>query len=177
MLSHRVKYQTIHPEVLGMFIYSVRASTLRFFGVLALTVCLLVGVMAVSRTDSVSAMSGGTYSFSDVSTKEDRLEFLSQFGILVDADSETAEGFTMPAEPDRVLLSYNEIQKAQGLDLSGYCRKKVQRYTYTVENYKDSDICVYANIIVYRHRVIGGDISAMGEGGFVLPFTAFEAKA
>ena len=160
-----------------MFIYSVRASTLRFFGVLAITVCLLVSIMAFSGADSVFAMSNSAYSFSDVSTKEDRLEFLMQFGIRVSADSETEESFSMPETLDRVLLSYNEIQKSQGLDLSGYCRKKVQRYTYTVENYKQTGIPVYANVIVYRHRVIGGDVSALGEGGFVLPFTAFEAKA
>jgi hypothetical protein len=159
-----------------MFIYSVRASTLRFFGVLAVTVCLLVSIMAFSGTDSVFAMSNSAYSFSDVSTKEDRLEFLSQFGILAAADSESAESFVIPEALDRVMLAYNEIQKAQGLDLSGYCRKKVQRYTYTVENYKQSGVTVYANVIVYRHRVIGGDVSALGEGGFVIPFTAFEAK-
>lgn len=158
-----------------MFIYSVRASTLRFFGVLAITVCLLVGIMAVSGADSVSAMSNSTYLFSDINKKEDRIEFLSQFGIRVKPDSEKEESFTLPETLDRVLLTYNEIQKSQGLDLSGYCRKKVQRYTYEVENYKDSGMTVYANVIVYRHRVIGGDISAMGEGGFVLPFTAFEA--
>ena len=158
-----------------MFIYSVRASTLRFFGVLAITVCLLVSIMAFSGADSVFAMSNSAYSFSDVSTKEDRLEFLSQFGILAAADSESAESFVIPEALDRVMLAYNEIQKAQGLDLSGYCRKKVQRYTYAVENYKQPGATVYANVIVYRHRVIGGDISAMGEGGFVLPFTAFEA--
>ncbi len=158
-----------------MFIYSVRASTLRFFGILAVTICLLIGIMAVSGADSVSAMSDGAYRFSDISTKEDRLEFLSQFGIRASADSETEESFTMPETLDRVMLAYNEIQKAQGLDLSGYCKKKVQRYTYTVENYKDSGLAVFANVIVYRHRVIGGDISAAGEGGFVLPFTAFEA--
>ena len=159
-----------------MFIYSVRASTLRFFGVLAVTVCLLVSIMAFSGTDSVFAMSNSAYSFSDLSTKEDRLEFLSQFGILAAADSESAESFVIPEALDRVMLAYNEIQKAQGLDLSGYCRKKVQRYTYTVENYKQSGVTVYANVIVYRHRVIGGDVSALGEGGFVIPFTAFEAK-
>ena len=159
-----------------MFIYSVRASTLRFFGVLAVTVCLLVSIMAFSGADSVFAMSNSAYSFSDVSTKEDRLEFLSQFGILAAADSESAESFVIPEALDRVMLAYNEIQKAQGLDLSGYCRKNVQRYTYTVENYKQSGVTVYANVIVYRHRVIGGDVSALGEGGFVIPFTAFEAK-
>ena len=160
-----------------MFIYSVRASTLRFFGVLMVTVCLLVGIMALSGTETVSAMSGNPYRFSDISTKEDRLEFLSQFGIRAAADSENEATFTLPETLDRVMLSYNEIQKAQGLDLSGYCRKNVQRYTYTVENYKDTGLAVYANVIVYRHRVIGGDISASGEGGFVLPFTAFEAAA
>jgi transposase-like protein len=159
-----------------MFIYSVRASTLRFFGVLAVTVCLLVSIMAFSGTDSVFAMSNSAYSFSDVSTKEDRLEFLSQFGILAAADSESAESFVIPEALDRVMLAYNEIQKAQGLDLSAYCKKQVRRYTYEVKNYKDADLAVYVNLIVYRHRVIGGDISASGEGGFVLPFTAFEAK-
>ena len=160
-----------------MFIYSVRASTLRFFGVLAITVCLLVSIMAFSGADSVFAMSNSAYSFSDVSTKEERLEFLSQFGILAAADSESAESFVIPEALDRVMLAYNEIQKAQGLDLSGYCRKKVQRYTYAVENYKQPGATVYANVIVYRHRVIGGDVSALGEGGFVIPFTAFEARA
>ena len=121
-------------------------------------------------------MSDGAYHFADVSTKEDRLEFLSQFGILAVAESEQAEDFSLPESLDRVLLSYNEIQKAQGLDLSGYCKKQVRRYTYEVKNYKDADLAVYANVIVYRHRVIGGDISASGEGGFVLPFTAFEAE-
>ncbi len=159
-----------------MFIYSVRASTLRFFAILAVTVCVLVGVMAVSGADSVSAMSDGAYRFADVSTKEDRLEFLSQFGILAAEDSEQKEDFSLPEALDRVLLSYNEIQKAQGLDLSRYCKRKVQRYTYEVKNYKDPSLAVYANVIVYRQRVIGGDISAVGEGGFVLPFTAFEAK-
>ena len=60
---------------------------------------------------------------------------------------------------------------AQGLDLSGYVRKNVKRYTYTVENYKNQDITVYANVIVYRHRVIGGDIcSAEITNGFVQGF-------
>ena len=160
-----------------MFIYSVRASTLRFFGILAVTACLLVGIMALSGSESVSAMSNGAYSFSDVSSKQERIEFLSQFGILVAGESEESEDIVMPETLDRVLLSYNEIQKSQGLDLSAFCKKKVTRYTYKVENHKNPDLHVYANIIVYRHRVIGGDVSAAGEGGFVLPFTAFEAAA
>ena len=159
-----------------MFIYSVRASTLRFFAILAVTVCVLIGVMAATGADSVFAMSDGAYHFADITTKEDRLEFLSQFGIRAVEESEQTEDFSLPESLDRVLLAYNEIQKAQGLDLSRYCKKQVRRYTYEVENYKDSDLAVYANVIVYRHRVIGGDISAVGEGGFVLPFTAFEAK-
>ena len=160
-----------------MFIYSVRASTLRFFAVLAVTACLLVGLMAFSGSQSVSAMSDGTYRFSDINTKEDRIDFLSQFGIKVAGDFEEKDSFAMPEALDRVMLSYNEIQKSQGLDLSPYLKKKLERYTYKVENYKDEGVEVYANLLVYRHRVIGGDICASGEGGFVLPFTAFEAKA
>jgi hypothetical protein len=153
-----------------MFIYSVRASTLRFFAILAVTVCVLIGVMAVSGADSVSAMSDGAYRFADISTKEDRLEFLSQFGIRVAADSETEEGFTMPNQLDRVLLSYNEIQKAQGLDLAKYKKKTVTRYTYEVTNYPDYKGTVHANVIVYRNRVIGGDICTADMDGFIHGF-------
>ncbi len=159
-----------------MFIYSVRASTLRFFGILAVTACLLIGIMAFSGKDSVFAMSDGTYRFTDVSSKEDVIEFLSQFGIRATGEAVEESSVTLPETLDRVLLSYNEIQKSQGLDLSPYCKKRVTRYTLRVENYKDESLSVYANVIVYRHRVIAGDICASGEGGFVLPFTAFEAK-
>ena len=81
----------------------------------------------------------------------------------------------MPENFDRVMLGYNEIQKAQGLDLSRYAKKKVTRYTYEVTNYaelqpEDAEPyhgAVYANLLIYRNRVIGADISSADPTGFV----------
>ena len=54
-----------------------------------------------------------------------------------------------------------------GLDLSRYKRKDVMRYTYQVENYPDYQGVVYANILVYKNKIIGGDICSADVNGFV----------
>ena len=83
---------------------------------------------------------------------------------------ETAE-ITIPEKFDKVYAGYNEIQKAQGLDLSKYRRKTVMRYTYEVKNYDGyNGGRVLANVIVYRGRVIGGDICSADPQGFVHGF-------
>ena len=72
---------------------------------------------------------------------------------------------------DKVFNGYNEIQKRQGLDLSKYKGKTVTRYTYEVTNYENENGKVYANVIVYRNKVIGGDICSANVGGFIHGFS------
>jgi hypothetical protein len=81
---------------------------------------------------------------------------------------------TIPGEFDKVFVGYNELQKQQGLDLSQYKRKDVTRYTYKITNYKDYNGTVYANLLIYRGRVIGGDICSADVNGFV---SGFDSKA
>jgi hypothetical protein len=76
----------------------------------------------------------------------------------------------MPSEFDKVFTGYNELQKRQGLDLSKYRNREVTRYTFTVTNYKNYDGTVLANVLVYRNRVIGGDICSADVTGFVAGF-------
>lgn len=64
------------------------------------------------------------------------------------------------------MASYNELQKQQGLNLEKYKRKKVTRYTYVVTNYPDYTGVIYANILVYRGKVIAGDICTADSSGF-----------
>ena len=47
------------------------------------------------------------------------------------------------------------------------------RYTYEVTNYEGESGKVYANVIVYRNKVIGGDICSEATDGFV---SGFEKK-
>ena len=151
-----------------MFICSVRASTLRFVGLIGLALALFVGGVIYARGDALPASS---IRYTKVKTDGDRLEFLSQFGWETTGETLETEEFVIPKTFDRVMLGYNEIQKNQGLDLSRYENKKVTRYTYEVTNYEGYEGTVYANVLVWRKKVIGGDVcSAEITNGFVQGF-------
>ena len=154
-----------------MFVYSIRSSTVKFFGFLLLTLALVVGVAVFGRGDSVLASSDGvTVSYSGIKTDEARRGFIEGFGIEISDEAAEEKSFKMPESFDRVILGYNELQKKQGLDLSKYARKKVTRYSYKVTNY-NSDEEVYANLFVYRGRVVACDLSSANPEGFVIPLT------
>ena len=150
-----------------MFVYTVRASGLKFFAVVALTLVVLVGLVLGGGTVLASA-APGEINFSGMKTREDRIAFLAAFGIEVE-EGEECVSFVMPEDFDRVLLGYNEIQRRQGLDISKYAKKKITRYTYTVSNYEGYDGEVKANLLIYRNRIIACDISSADPGGFVEP--------
>ena len=154
-----------------MFIYSIRASTVKMVGIIALALVMFLGLALSGQGGSVSAMSAKTeIDYSGIKTKEDRIAFIEQFGLKVDAESESEEAFRMPKDFDRVILGYNELQKKQGLDLSKYQNKRVTRYTYKLVDY-DSEGEVYANLFVHRGKIVACDLSSADPEGFVLPLT------
>ncbi len=149
-----------------MFICSVRASTLRFIGVAVACVALLVTVLILSD-EGVVASAEAKISYTGITDNEKRIAFLQGFGWTVKDEVVSEESFVIPESFDRVLSGYNEIQKAQGLDLSRYRKKKVTRYVYEVTNYGEDAGTVYATLIICRGRVIAGDISSADPMGFV----------
>ena len=150
-----------------MFICSVRASTVKFFAVLAVCFAVLLGLILSGNTALVSASSSGAINLSDIKTEDDRVGFIEQFGLKVKGASTESKSFVIPDNFDRVLAGYNEIQKKQGLDISKYSKKKVTRYTYEIESYEDYDGEVLVNLLIYRNRVIGCDVSSADANGFV----------
>ena len=154
-----------------MFIYSVRASSIRIGALVVILGVLLTALAFTGQGATVAAMGTNTeIDYSRIKSSEDRLEFISRFGITVDPESEETAAFRMPDNFDRVILGYNELQKKQGLDLTKYKNKRVTRYTYKVTNY-DSDGEVYANLFVYRGRIVACDLCSADPEGFVLPLT------
>jgi len=154
-----------------MFIYSVRARTVKFFGLIILALALIVGVLAFGGEGAILASAAGEgIDFSGIKTNEDRVAFIESFGIKVDPEAVEEDAFAMPENFDRVILGYNELQKRQGLDLSKYAKKRVTRYTYKVTNYMDEGE-VLANLFVWRGKVIACDISSANPEGFVDPLT------
>ena len=152
-----------------MFICSVRASTLKFFSLIALCLVGLVLALMLGAPDSVLAMSDSGVRFDGIKDDADRREFITAQGYTVAGECIEEVSFSVPKNFDRVISGYNEIQKAQGLDLDKYKGKKVTRYTYKLENYDGYEGTVYANVVVYRSKIIACDVSSADPSGFVKP--------
>ena len=153
-----------------MFIYSLKASTLKFFAVVCVALATLITLIAFIpvSADNTAPVSGNIkIDYSGIKTEEDRIEFLRQFGWEVTPEAVESVEITIPERFDKIFTAYNEMQKRQGLDLSKYKKKNVQRYTYEITNYDGYDGVVYANIIVYRNKVIAGDVCSADVKGFV----------
>ena len=153
-----------------MFVYSVRSKTIKFFAVIVLALAAMITLVAVIPAGDIAASAG--ISYSDVYSNDDRIKFLSQFGWEVSGTPIEEVTVTVPKEFDTVYVGYNEMQKEQGLNLARYKGKDVTRYTYQITNYENYDGTVYANLLVYRGKIIGGDICSADTSGFVHGFSA-----
>jgi len=158
-----------------MFVYSMRASTIKLVGVICVALTVLITLIAFVPTYAVSKNAADadaqvSYNYDKIKTVSDAAAFLSQFGWQVDSTPAEIKTVTIPAEFDKVFAAYNELQKIQGLNLAKYKSKDVTRYTFRITNYEDYEGTVYANVLVYRNRVIGGDVCSADASGFVHGF-------
>lgn len=170
-----------------MFVYSIKATTLKYVGIMAFCALAVTATVFMIPPSEADVMSDEAYmaqlsalpersagDFKNVETNEDRVSFLKSYGWEVAPEAVEIVEVTIPSEFDKVYQQYNELQKGEGLDLKKYRGKSVKRYTYTVENY-DSETTVFANVIVYKNKVIGGDVSSADPNGFIHGFTRSNA--
>ena len=100
-----------------------------------------------------------------VSGNDARVKFLSDFGWDV-TNSPTESGqVRIPGTSTEVFERYNRLQQAQGYDLSPFAGKNVMRYVYQINNYPGATDPVYATVLVYKNKVIGGDVTDTSPGG------------
>lgn len=157
-----------------MFIVSIRAARAKALGlgVLCLVLILLLGALlplgeGVYAGDALTnVMNADPKSFQNVTDAQARISFLSRYGWEVEEQPAQIAEVTVPNRFDAVYEKYNQVQKAEGLDLNGYRGKSAKRYTYVVTNY-DYDGTVYANLLIYKDRVIAADICSADIGGFM----------
>ncbi|MBE6631477.1 MAG: DUF4830 domain-containing protein [Ruminococcaceae bacterium] len=159
-----------------MFVYSLKGSTVKFFCILLLSVLTLTALIVfVPQYQPTAAntlyLSNENINYSKIRSNDDRIAFLAQFGWTVNEKAVEEQEVTIPDEFDSVFLGYNDIQRQQGLDLSKYKKKKMMRYTYEITNYDGYKGTVYANMLVYRNKVVGGDICSEDINGFVTGFS------
>lgn len=158
-----------------MFVYAIRSATIKFVCAIALSVAALLALVALIPTYSTEKNGSATVSdvsYNKIYENSDRLAFIEQFGWKVDATPLESVEVSIPEEFDKVYLGYNEMQKEQGLGLTKYKGKTVTRYTYNVTNYPDYEGDVYISLLVYKNKVIGGDVCSADVGGFVHGFEA-----
>ncbi len=163
-----------------MFIYSIHGNTLKFFGIIGVAVATLVLIITLAPGGSNTVEAGtppenvetsvpvSAVSFDKVKTNEERVALLKSFGWEVESEPKEEADVTIPAEFDRIMKNYNAIQRAQGFDLSKYRNREMKRYTYLITNYPDYEGTVYANLLVYKNRVVAGDVCSSDVNGFIL---------
>lgn len=152
-----------------MFVRSIRMNTIKLICIAALAVFAIVMLFVFIPSNdggAESAAASQTIRFDKMKTDSDRVSFLSQYGYTVDASPLESVEVTIPDEFDKVFAAYNELQKGAGLDLGRYKGKTVTRYTYKVTNYEGYSDPVYANLLVYKNKIIGADICSADPNGF-----------
>ena len=140
---------------------------------------LIAAVAAVAAISLLMVLGGGdsapTASMSTApaaDTNDARVKFLTDLGWEVTpSPTETGE-VRIPKAGDEVFDRYNELQRSQGYDLTKYAGKKVMRYVYRINNFPEAKEPVYATVLVYKDKIIGGDITDTTPGGRVQGFAS-----
>lgn len=132
----------------------------------AVLLVIALGVVAAV----VILLSGGRGNEATVeihlATNDDRVAYLQSLGWTVESEPVETLQFLLPEELSEPYLTYNQLQKEQGFDLSACCGKQVSRYTYTVTNYPGRSEGVQANLYVCEESPVAGDILCAGADGF-----------
>ena len=96
-----------------------------------------------------------------------RVAYLRSLGWEVEPEPTGQMEVLVPAQFDQLYESYNDIQKAQGFDISRYKGERVMKYTYLVKNYPQEPEGAAANLLVYQGKLIGADLCSLRLGGFL----------
>ena len=103
-----------------------------------------------------------------IATNAQRLAYIDALGWKVSEEPTLIQELAVPSEFDDVYKSYNELLKKTGYDLEKHKGQKLTKYTYSVQNHKNSQAEeVVLNLLVVNEKVIGGDISSAKLGGFM----------
>jgi hypothetical protein len=99
--------------------------------------------------------------------------YLNGFGWAVEPEPVTVRNVQIPARFTETYQRYNDLQKQQGFDLSRYRADIVESYTFRVLNHPAAGD-VFANVLVFRGRIIGGDICSFAINGFMTTFDSLQ---
>lgn len=155
-----------------MFVFSLRANKPKL--IVGLCILLIVSV-------SLSVLLSGRYinvrKSNDISAKasdaQERIAFLSQYGWDINEDPIEVTEVIIPTQFNDTYTKYNELQKAQGMDLEPYKGLRVKKWIYEIKNYPGyptDNSPIRATLLIFDGMVIGGDVSNFELNGFMQGF-------
>lgn len=153
-----------------MFVFSVHKRQIKM-ALLVLCIAAVAVAFFVVSNQGVEAAKEAQMNVR-AATAEERVAYLSQFGWSVEDDPVEVSEVIIPETFDDTYTQYNELQKAQGFDLSVYAGKRVKRWIYRVTNYPgfENCDCIQATLLVFDGQIIGGDVCSTELDGFMHGF-------
>ncbi len=137
----------------------------------AVAALILAMILLVSGEDTTQTAAPA------VSGNDGRVQFLKDFGWDVTNSPVESGQVKIPKDTSEVFDRYNTLQKGQGYDLTEYAGKNAMRFVYKVSNYPGATEPVYATLLVYKNKIIGGDITDTAPGGKIQGFQMPEGTA
>lgn len=149
-----------------MFIFTAKFNKRRAIVAVLVLAAVLIGIILLAgrrdAPDNANAVTGRI-----VRDNADRVAYLQSLGWSVEEAALDEQAVTIPREFSEVYTRYNEIQLAQGFDLTRHGGAEAVRYTYRVTNHPSGDENAVADIIVCRDEIIAGDIQSVKLDGFM----------
>lgn len=160
-----------------MFLISLKTLKGKFFLLTAAVVAAVVVFTVLSSSENKEiSPADGVLNFS-AATDEERLSFINQLGFSVNSEPVSVTEVIIPEQFDEVYEQYNTLQQEAGLDLAPYKGCTAKKWTYTVTNYpqyENSDV-IRLNLLIYKGRIIGGDVCSVELDGFMTSLTNQES--
>lgn len=160
-----------------MFVFSAKINKKNTIIGLGIAGVLIVGVAFLypkENADEAMAKNSAieityTMGMNDVKIKNDTdvYNYLKSFGWDVTELPLRVENVVIPKEFDEVYQKYNELQERQGFNFAKAKGKKAMLYSFEINNHPSGEKGTIANVIVYKKKVIGGDISSSDVNGFI----------
>ncbi|MEG0693534.1 MAG: DUF4830 domain-containing protein [Oscillospiraceae bacterium] len=150
-----------------MFIISMKANKKKILAYTFVGLIFLAGLFVYFTTKTAQDVRQSDAAIVTVENNAQRIAYLKTFGWTVAEEAIEICEVAIPAEFDDVYDGYNKLQKEQGFDLETYKGKRVKRFTYEVTNYPNQESDVRANILVYKDKVIAGDVCSLKLDGFM----------
>ena len=159
-----------------MFIYSLKTTKKKMLSLIIILIVIIGAIIIITSVlnKAEETMYIETSKAIKVSTaaktEKERLKFITSFGWEVEEQPTEINEVLIPANFDDVYLKYNMIQKTQGMDLLKYKSKKIKRYSYEIINYPDGEKDIRINLLIYKNKIIGGDVCSVKLDGFMHGF-------